>query len=75
MRYLYNHGQEQFPGVTVGPCGDVDLSITDNKQALAKNMFMLGQVMEGLSFTVFRNDPESLSAKQFPGIGQMFRIP
>jgi ribonucleoside-diphosphate reductase beta chain len=31
---------------------DVDLSVTENKQALAKNMFMFGQVMEGTQYRI-----------------------
>jgi ribonucleoside-diphosphate reductase beta chain len=53
---------------------DVDLSTTDNKQALAKNMFMFGQVMEGTQFYgLFGMILSLYRQNKFPGIGQMFR--
>jgi ribonucleoside-diphosphate reductase beta chain len=53
---------------------DVDLTDTANKQALAKNMFMFGQVMEGTQFYGLFGMVLSLYRQnKFPGIGQMFR--
>ena len=53
---------------------DVDLTDTGNKQALAKNMFMFGQVMEGTQFYGLFGMVLSLYRQnKFPGIGQMFR--
>lgn len=53
---------------------DVDLTETANKQALAKNMFMFGQVMEGTQFYGLFGMVLSLYRQnKFPGIGQMFR--
>jgi ribonucleoside-diphosphate reductase beta chain len=53
---------------------DVDLTITANKQALAKNMFMFGQVMEGTQFYgLFGMILSLYRQNKFPGIGQMFR--
>ena len=53
---------------------DVDLTVLENKQALAKNIFMFGQVMEGTQFYGLFGMILSLSRQnKFPGIGQMFR--
>ncbi len=53
---------------------DIDLTITDNKQALAKNIFMFGQVMEGTQFYgLFGMILSLYRQNKFPGIGQMFR--
>jgi ribonucleoside-diphosphate reductase beta chain len=53
---------------------DVDLTITENKQALAKNMFIFGQVMEGTQFYgLFGMILSLYRQNKFPGIGQMFR--
>jgi ribonucleoside-diphosphate reductase beta chain len=53
---------------------DVDLTILENKQALAKNMFMFGQVMEGTQFYgLFGMILSLYRQNKFPGIGQMFR--
>ncbi len=53
---------------------DIDLSLTENKQALAKNMFMFGQVMEGTQFYgLFGMILSLYRQNKFPGIGQMFR--
>lgn len=53
---------------------DVDLTVTDNKQALAKNMFLFGQCMEGTQFYGLFGMVLSLYRQnKFPGIGQMFR--
>ncbi|KAF0093409.1 MAG: ribonucleoside-diphosphate reductase beta chain [Puniceicoccaceae bacterium 5H] len=53
---------------------DIDLTVTENKQALAKNMFLFGQVMEGTQFYGLFGMVLSLYRQnKFPGIGQMFR--
>lgn len=53
---------------------DVDLTVTENKQALAKNMFMFGQVMEGTQFYgLFGMILSLYRQNKFRGIGQMFR--
>ena len=53
---------------------DVDLTILENKQALAKNIFMFGQVMEGTQFYgLFGMILSLYRQNKFPGIGQMFR--
>jgi ribonucleoside-diphosphate reductase beta chain len=53
---------------------DMDLTITENKQALAKNIFMFGQVMEGTQFYgLFGMILSLYRQNKFPGIGQMFR--
>jgi ribonucleoside-diphosphate reductase beta chain len=53
---------------------DLDLTKTEHKQALAKNMFMFGQVMEGTQFYGLFGMVLSLYRQnKFPGIGQMFR--
>ena len=53
---------------------DVDLTLLENKQALAKNMFMFGQVMEGTQFYgLFGMILSLYRQNKFPGIGQMFR--
>ena len=53
---------------------DLDLTKTENKQALAKNMFVFGQVMEGTQFYGLFGMVLSLYRQnKFPGIGQMFR--
>jgi len=53
---------------------DVDLTVTANKQALAKNIFLFGQVMEGTQFYGLFGMVLSLYRQnKFPGIGQMFR--
>jgi ribonucleoside-diphosphate reductase beta chain len=53
---------------------DIDLTITANKQALAKNIFMFGQVMEGTQFYgLFGMILSLYRQNKFPGIGQMFR--
>ncbi|RFC44192.1 MAG: ribonucleoside-diphosphate reductase beta chain [Verrucomicrobia bacterium] len=53
---------------------DLDMTKLENKQLLAKNIFVFGQCMEGTQFyglfgmilSLYRNN-------KFPGIGQMFR--
>lgn len=53
---------------------DIDLTKTENKQALAKNIFMFGQCMEGTQFYGLFGMVLSLYRQnKFPGIGQMFR--
>ncbi len=53
---------------------DVDLTDTANKQALAKNIFMFGQVMEGTQFYgLFGMILSLYRQNKFPGIGTMFR--
>ena len=53
---------------------DVDLTDPDNKQALAKNIFMFGQCMEGTQFYgLFGMILSLYRQNKFPGIGQMFR--
>jgi ribonucleoside-diphosphate reductase beta chain len=53
---------------------DLDLTQVENKQALAKNMFVFGQVMEGTQFYGLFGMVLSLYRQnKFPGIGQMFR--
>lgn len=52
---------------------DADFSLTENKQALAKNMFMFGQCMEGTQFYgLFGMVLALYRQNKFPGIGQMF---
>ena len=53
---------------------DLDLTLTENKQLLAKNMFMFGQCMEGTQFYgLFGMVLALYRQNKFPGIGQMFR--
>lgn len=53
---------------------DVDLTITENKQKLVKNMFVYGLVMEGTQFySLFGMILSLYRQGKFPGIGQMFR--
>lgn len=53
---------------------DIDLTLTENKQALCKNIFLFGQVMEGTQFYGLFGMVLSLYRQtKFPGIGQMFR--
>jgi ribonucleoside-diphosphate reductase beta chain len=53
---------------------DLDLTQTAHKQALAKNIFVFGQVMEGTQFYGLFGMVLSLYRQnKFPGIGQMFR--
>lgn len=53
---------------------DLDLTSTENKQLLAKNIFVFGQVMEGTQFYGLFGMVLSLYRQnKFPGIGQMFR--
>ena len=53
---------------------DLDLSLLENKQALAKNIFVFGQCMEGTQFYgLFGMVLALYRQNKFPGIGQMFR--
>lgn len=53
---------------------DIDLSTIENKQLLAKNIFVFGQCMEGTQFYGLFGMVLSLYRQgKFPGIGQMFR--
>jgi ribonucleoside-diphosphate reductase beta chain len=53
---------------------DVDLTVTENKQALAKNIFLFGQCMEGTQFYgLFGMILSLYRQNKFPGIGSMFR--
>lgn len=53
---------------------DLDMSKTESKQALGRNIFMFGQVMEGTQFYgLFGMILSLYRQNKFPGIGQMFR--
>lgn len=53
---------------------DIDFTVTENKQLLAKNIFVFGQCMEGTQFYGLFGMVLSLYRQgKFPGIGQMFR--
>ena len=53
---------------------ELDLTKTENKQALAKNIFVFGQCMEGTQFYGLFGMVLSLYRQnKFPGFGQMFR--
>ena len=53
---------------------DLDLTITENKQLLAKNIFVFGQCMEGTQFYgLFGMILSLYRQNKFEGIGQMFR--
>jgi ribonucleoside-diphosphate reductase beta chain len=53
---------------------DLDLTVTANKQLLARNIFAFGQCMEGTQFYGLFGMILSLYRQgKFPGIGQMFR--
>jgi ribonucleoside-diphosphate reductase beta chain len=53
---------------------DLDLTQLENKQLLAKNLFVFGQCMEGTQFYGLFGMVLSLYRQnKFPGIGQMFR--
>ena len=50
------------------------MSLTENKQALARNIFIFGQCMEGTQFYgLFGMILSLYRQNKFPGIGQMFR--
>jgi ribonucleoside-diphosphate reductase beta chain len=53
---------------------DLDLTLTENKKLLARNMFLFGQCMEGTQFYgLFGMILSLYRQNKFPGIGQMFR--
>ncbi len=53
---------------------DLDMTVLENQQALAKNVFLFGQCMEGTQFYGLFGMVLSLYRQnKFPGIGQMFR--
>ncbi|MCX7712746.1 MAG: ribonucleotide-diphosphate reductase subunit beta [Chthoniobacterales bacterium] len=53
---------------------DLDMSLTENKQALAKNIFLFGQCMEGTQFYgLFGMVLALYRQNKFRGIGEMFR--
>ncbi len=53
---------------------DLDMTDPENKKALAKNIFVFGQCMEGTQFYGLFGMVLSLYRQnKFPGIGQMFR--
>ncbi|MEM7384814.1 MAG: ribonucleotide-diphosphate reductase subunit beta, partial [Verrucomicrobiota bacterium] len=53
---------------------DIDLSKTENKRLLARNIFVFGQCMEGTQFYgLFGMILSLYRQNKFPGIGQMFR--
>lgn len=53
---------------------DIDLSVLENKQLFAKNLFLFGQCMEGTQFYgLFGMILALYRQNKFPGIGQMFR--
>ncbi len=53
---------------------DVDLTITENKQKFAKNVFLFGQCMEGTQFyDMFGMILSLYRQNKFRGIGEMFR--
>ena len=53
---------------------DLDLTKVENKQLLAKNIFLFGQCMEGTQFYgLFGMILSLYRQNKFPGIGQMFR--
>ncbi|NCF92520.1 MAG: response regulator SirA, partial [Verrucomicrobiaceae bacterium] len=53
---------------------ETDLTTVENKQLLAKNIFVFGQCMEGTQFYgLFGMILSLYRQNKFPGIGQMFR--
>lgn len=53
---------------------DIDLTVLENKQLFAKNLFLFGQCMEGTQFYgLFGMILALYRQNKFPGIGQMFR--
>lgn len=53
---------------------DMDMTQIENKQALARNIFIFGQCMEGTQFYgLFGMILSLYRQNKFPGIGQMFR--
>ncbi|BET65340.1 ribonucleotide-diphosphate reductase subunit beta [Opitutales bacterium ASA1] len=65
---------EFVTGISRSMRRDIDLTLTANKQLLAKNIFVFGQCMEGTQFYGLFGMVLSLYRQnKFPGIGQMFR--
>ncbi|MCG9894654.1 MAG: ribonucleotide-diphosphate reductase subunit beta [Fimbriimonadaceae bacterium] len=65
---------EFVTGVSQALRRDLDWTKTENKQLLAKNIFVFGQCMEGTQFYGLFGMVLSLYRQgKFPGIGQMFR--
>ena len=65
---------EFVTGISQSLRKDMDLTLTKNKQELAKNIFVFGQCMEGTQFYGLFGMVLSLYRQnKFPGIGQMFR--
>lgn len=53
---------------------DIDLTVTENKQMFAKNVFLFGQCMEGTQFYgMFGMILSLYRQNKFRGIGEMFR--
>ena len=53
---------------------DLDMTVLENQQLLAKNIFIFGQCMEGTQFYgLFGMILSLYRQNKFPGIGQMFR--
>ena len=53
---------------------DIDLTVLENQQALAKNIFLFGQIMEGTQFYgLFGMILSLYRQNKFMGIGQMFQ--
>ncbi len=65
---------EFVTGISKALRRDLDLTKTENKQLLAKNIFVFGQCMEGTQFYgLFGMILSLYRQNKFPGIGQMFR--
>jgi ribonucleoside-diphosphate reductase beta chain len=65
---------EFVTNISKGLRRDMDLTKTENKMLLARNMFAFGQCMEGTQFYGLFGMVLSLYRQgKFPGIGQMFR--
>lgn len=65
---------EFVTGVSQALRRDLDWCLVENKQLLAKNLFVFGQCMEGTQFYGLFGMVLSLYRQgKFPGIGQMFR--
>lgn len=65
---------EFVTGISRGLRRDLDLTKTEHKQLLAKNIFIFGQCMEGTQFYgLFGMILALYRQNKFPGIGQMFR--
>jgi ribonucleoside-diphosphate reductase beta chain len=65
---------EFVTGISGNMRRDLDLTKLENKQLLARNIFMFGQCMEGTQFYgLFGMILALYRQNKFPGIGQMFR--